>query len=131
MAQKKHVQLAKGDLLAAWKILENLAVSLDQMGGAFAEEKGRGNGAARRRRLHEALANYFTSELVKTINDARMRLGQYIPEAEAEAVSTQIGYWDYASPTRARRQGQSRKTKSVTSNRSAGSSSSPIAHGRK
>ena len=40
---------------------------------------------------------YLTPTLVQAINDARIRLGQYILDAEAEALSDHIGYWDYAT----------------------------------
>jgi hypothetical protein len=40
---------------------------------------------------------YLTPTLVQAINDARIRLGQYIPDEEAEALSDHIGYWDYAT----------------------------------
>jgi hypothetical protein len=33
---------------------------------------------------------------VQEINDARTRLNQYVPDEEAEALSEQIAYWDYA-----------------------------------
>jgi hypothetical protein len=33
---------------------------------------------------------------VQAINEARLGLGQYIPDEEAEALSEQIAYWDYA-----------------------------------
>jgi len=47
--------------------------------------------------LQEALAAYLTPELVKAINDARVRLGRYISDAEAEALSECIAYWNYAA----------------------------------
>jgi hypothetical protein len=62
----------------------------------FGEGKGTVNGAASQVELLEALAAYLTPEMVKAINDARVRLGQYIPDAEAEALSEHIAYWDYA-----------------------------------
>jgi hypothetical protein len=91
------VKVAKSDLLAAWTVLENLAVSLDQIGGAFGGKKSTANGTASRPEVQEALAAYLTLELVKAINEARVRLGQYIPDAEAEALSECIAYWDYAA----------------------------------
>lgn len=47
--------------------------------------------------LQEALAAYVTPDLVKAINEARIRLGQYVPDEEAETLSEQIVYWDYAT----------------------------------
>ena len=35
--------------------------------------------------------------LVQAINEARLGLGRYIPDEEAEALSERIAYWDYAS----------------------------------
>jgi hypothetical protein len=74
--------------------MENLAVSFDQIGVAFGGTKGHG---AKQRALQETLAAYLTPALVQAINEARMRLGQYIPDAEAEALSEHIAYWDYAT----------------------------------
>lgn len=80
-----------------WAVLENLAVSLDHIGSVFGKEKNSGNEVASQYALQEALAAYLTPELVKAINDARIRLGQYVPDAEAEALSECIPYWDYAA----------------------------------
>jgi hypothetical protein len=93
MAQKEALEVAKDDILTAWTVLENLAVSFDQIGAAFGDAKGHG---AKQRAVQEALAAYLTPALVQAINEARVRLGQYIPDAEAEALSEHIAYWDYA-----------------------------------
>jgi hypothetical protein len=97
MARKDIVRIAKDDVLAAWTVLENLAVSLDQIGGTFGHAEGSGHDPKRQRALREALGTYLTPTLVQAINDARIRLGQYIPDAEAEALSEHIGYWDNAT----------------------------------
>jgi hypothetical protein len=97
MARQDIVRIAKDDVLAAWTVLENLAVSLDQIGGMFGHAEGSGHDSKRQRALREALATYLTPTLVQAINDARIRLGQYIPDEEAEALSEHIGYWDYAT----------------------------------
>ncbi|MBI4333723.1 MAG: hypothetical protein HY673_20875 [Chloroflexi bacterium] len=97
MTQEEMVEVAKNDLLAAWAVLENLAVSLDQIGGVFGRENDAANGSENRPALQEALGAYLTPELVKAINDARMRLGQYVPDEEAEAMSERIAYWDCAT----------------------------------
>jgi hypothetical protein len=97
MVQKGMIEVAEEDLLAGWTVLENLAVSLDQIGGIFGHAEGSGHDPKRQRALQEALAMYLTPTLVQAINDARIRLGQYIPDAEAEALLEQIGYWDYAT----------------------------------
>ena len=57
-----------------------------------------GKWGASQRVLQEALAAYLTPDLVKAINEARVRLGRYIPDTEAEALSECITYW---SPTAA------------------------------
>lgn len=44
MVQKGTTEVAKEDLLAAWTVLENLAVSLDQIGGVFGHAEGSGHG---------------------------------------------------------------------------------------
>ena len=93
MAQRDIVKVTKRDLIGAWTILENLAVSLDQIGSVFGRETGATNDVTAQEELRKALAAYLTPTLVKTINEARVRLGQYIPDAEAEALSECITYW--------------------------------------
>jgi len=97
MPRKDMVKIAKDDVVAAWTVLENLAVSLDQIGGVLGHAEGSGHDPKRQRGLQEALAMYLTPTLVQAINGARMRLGQYIPDEEAEALSEHIGYWDYTT----------------------------------
>jgi hypothetical protein len=96
MAALDTVAVAKSDLTAAWAILENLAVSFDQIGSVCGSEDG-ANGAGTRRALQEALASYLTPELVRAINDARVRLGRYIPDEEADELVERIPYWNCAS----------------------------------
>jgi hypothetical protein len=97
MVQKGLIEVAKDDVLAAWTVLENLAVSLDQIGSVFGRANGTLHDPNQQRALQEALATYLIPTLVQAINDARIRLGQYIPDEEAEALSERIGYWDYAA----------------------------------
>ena len=83
------IGISKQDLIAAWAVLENLTVSLDQIGGFFGED-------APPAALNKSLGDYFTPALVEAIGRARERLARYIPEEEAEALSEQeIPYWDY------------------------------------
>ena len=91
------IEIAKEDVLAAWAVLENLAVSFDQIGAVFGQAKGAACSPEQQRALQEALAAYLTPTLVQSINEARIRLGQYIADQEAEALSEHIAYWDYAS----------------------------------
>lgn len=93
---EKLVPVAKDDIQAAWGVLENLAVSLDQIGGYFGEEGGVNN-PEKRRALLDALAGYLTPSLVDSINGARMRLGKYVPDDEAEELCERLPYWDYAA----------------------------------
>jgi hypothetical protein len=97
MTRKDLVEVTKEDVLAAWAVLENLAVSLDQIGAVFGRAKDALHDPKQQRALREALAAYLTPTLVQAINDARIRLGQYIPDQEAEALSEKIAYWDYAA----------------------------------
>jgi hypothetical protein len=97
MMGKNTIIVTKGDVLAAWTVLENLAVSLDQIGSTFGRAKGTLHDPKQQRALQEALATYLTPPLVQAINDARIRLGQYVPDDEAEALSERIAYWDYAA----------------------------------
>ena len=91
------IQVTKDDLLAAWAVLENLAVSFDQIGAVFGRVKGTECSPEQQRALQEAIAAYLTPALVQAINEARIRLGQYISDEEAEALSEHIAYWDYAT----------------------------------
>ena len=90
MAQKELLQVAKDDVLAAWTILENLAVSFDQIGVAFGGTKETIKDPEKRRGVQEALAAYLSPAVVQAINDARSRLGQHISDEEAEALSERI-----------------------------------------
>ncbi|GEM_PF-3237169 len=95
--KKKTVAISRADLLAAWAVLENLAASLDQIGGTFAADRVSVNGAASQRAFHEALAGYLTPELLRHIQDARARLGDYVSDTEAEKLTEKIPYWDYGT----------------------------------
>lgn len=97
MTSQEVVPVAKADLQVAWAVLENLAVSLQQLGSAFGSVNGASNGVDREDAFREALAAFFTPELVGTINRARSRIGQYVTDEEAEALAESIPYWDYAS----------------------------------
>ena len=91
------IEIAKDEVLAAWAVLENLAVSFDQIGAVFGQAKGKPCSPEQQHALQEALAAYITPALVQAINEARLGLGRYIPDEEAEALSERIAYWDYAS----------------------------------
>jgi hypothetical protein len=97
VAQKDLLEIAKEDVLAAWAILENLTVSFDQIGAVFGRAQGTGCSPEQQRTLQEALAAYITPALVQVINEARIRLGQYISDEEAEALSEHMAYWDHAT----------------------------------
>ena len=84
-------------MLAAWAVLETLAVSFDQIGAVFGRAKDSIGSPEQQGTLQEALAAYLTPALVQAINEARIRLGQYIPNEEAEALAEHIVYWDYAT----------------------------------
>lgn len=90
------VVMAKADLVAAWAVLEGLAVSLDQIGGTFAVPQGAPAGEARARIL-KALDAYLTPALVKSIQGARHRLARYVSDEDAEAHADSIAYWDYST----------------------------------
>ena len=97
MAQKEFLDIAKDNVLAAWAVLENLAVSFDQIGAVFGQAKGKTCSPEQQHALQEALAAYITPALVQAINKARLRLGQYIPDEEAEALSEHIAYWEHVT----------------------------------
>jgi hypothetical protein len=99
MNEKEKISVAKADLVAAWTVLENLTVSLDQMGSAYA---GSDSGGASKHSLaaQEAISDYFTPDLVRAIAAARRRLVEYLPDDETEALSDTIPYWEYVSRPR-------------------------------
>ena len=91
----QQIQVAETDLQAAWTVLENLTVSLDQIGGFFGDP-ARSVGEDRREALAAALRSYLSEELIRSIGDARTQLARYIPDEDAEALADAIPYWDYA-----------------------------------
>jgi hypothetical protein len=95
MKKGKSVRVAHADLLAAWTVLENLAVSLDQIGGVYGVSHNGKNGAALNRAFQAALVDYLNPRLVRAIRHARARLGRYVSDADAEKTSASIPYWDY------------------------------------
>lgn len=95
LGSDRPVEVSESDLLAAWAVLENLAVSIDQIGGFFGDLT-ESLGEDRRRALVDALGSYLIVDLVRLIGEARTRLGRYIPDARAEALADSISYWDYA-----------------------------------
>ncbi len=92
----RPVEVSETDLQTAWAVLENLAVSIDQIGGVFGDPAEL-VGEDRRRAMLDALGSYLSEELVRSIGDARTRLARYIPDADAEALADSIPYWDYGS----------------------------------
>ena len=91
----RPIEVSKADLQAAWAVLENLAVSIDQIGGFFSDST-ESIDEDRRLALLEALGSYLSKELVQSIGHARSRLARYINDADAEALTDSIPYWDYA-----------------------------------
>ena len=97
MAQKELLEIARDDVLTAWTVLENLAVSFDQVGAVFGQAKGKMCSPEQQHALQGAITAYITPALVQAINEARLRLGQYMLDEDAEALSEHIAYWDYAT----------------------------------
>ena len=99
MSQKfeDFIQVRKSDLILAWIVLENIACSLDQIGGAYNYMDKDGNiyNEQEYRAACKALRDYFTSGIWSQINEARMYLRDYIPDEEAEWLSeNKIQYWN-------------------------------------
>jgi hypothetical protein len=97
MMRKDTIEISRDDVLVAWAILENLAVSFDQIGAVCSGVKDASHNPKQQLAIQEALASYLTPMLVQAINEARSRLGQYIPDEDAEALTEHIAYWDYAA----------------------------------
>ena len=77
-----------------WKTLPSPSTKLAQ---CLAKRREQTYSPEQQHALQEAIAAYITPALVQAINEARIRLGQYIPDEEAEALSEHIAYWDYAT----------------------------------
>lgn len=90
----RPIEVFQSDIVAAWAVLENLTVSLDQIGGYFGDPTEFA-GEDRRQALLDALGSYLSKDLIRSIGDARARLARYIPDADAEALADTIPYWDY------------------------------------
>jgi hypothetical protein len=96
MRGQEVIKVSKDDLLAARADVENLVVSLDQIGVVFGHTKDVLHDPKQRHALREALVAYLTPTLVQAINGARKRLSQFFPDEEAEMLSAKIAYWGYA-----------------------------------
>lgn len=94
--EDRPIEVSEADLKAAWVVLENLAVSIDQLGGFYGNSP-ESVGETHRRALLDALGSYLSRDLVQSIGDARARLARYISDADAEILSDSIPYWDYSS----------------------------------
>jgi hypothetical protein len=91
------IQIQKSDLISAWTALENIACSLDQIGGAYnyMDKDGKIFNEREYRAVCKALHDYFTSGIWRQINEVRMRLRDYISDEEAEWLSeNKIQYWN-------------------------------------
>lgn len=76
MAPKKAIEVAHDDVLAAWTILENLAVSFDQIGAVFGSLKDALDDPKQQKALQAALAAYVVSaELLLFCEGVRDRSG--------------------------------------------------------
>lgn len=70
------IKVSKSDLLAAWSILENLAVSLDQIGGFFGNPVDGPLDEKRRLAFLETLKDYLSPDLIERINNAQDSVGK-------------------------------------------------------
>ena len=76
---------------------ENLAVSSRPRSGASsAASENAADGDSARRSLPEALGSYLNEDLVRSIGDARTRLGRYVLDEDAEVLVETIPYREYA-----------------------------------
>lgn len=86
--------VAKPDLIAAWRVLEVLTVSLHKIGSAHATPSAtHEQDPEQRQHMLEALDAYLTPDLFEEISQARSRLREYLPDDEAEAISDSLNYW--------------------------------------
>jgi hypothetical protein len=98
------IEVSKNDLLKVRSVLENLRVSLHQIGSTHALDCQKTNmpadhmsqRAQTRCQLElEALGAYFTPELYRQIAEAWRIISEYIPDEDTEAlVEQEIPYWE-------------------------------------
>ena len=93
-SQGESIEGAKDDILSAWSILENLSVSMDQIGGYFSKLESR-TADDPSRSVGDALCSYLDPSLIQKIADARSRLSRYVSDVDAEMLAEKIPYWDY------------------------------------
>jgi hypothetical protein len=88
------VAVSKGDLIAAWSILERVVVSLHKMGSHFATSSpDQELEPSRHLEMLGELDRFFTPELMRELSKARGALASYLPEDEAEALSDRLAIW--------------------------------------
>lgn len=78
------IEIAKNDLIRAWQILEEMRVSLDRIGGYFAEEPDK---------MRLELDKYFSPNVWKKISNASFVLAKYLSEKERENISEGFNYY--------------------------------------
>jgi hypothetical protein len=87
------VAVKKQDLIDAWRILENLTISLHKIGGAYAVPTRDQFTPEVERRMLEEIGRFTLERIVDDANRFRIALGDYLPDEEAEALADQIDYW--------------------------------------
>jgi hypothetical protein len=92
--ETEKVAVDKQDLVAAWSLLERVVVSLRKMGSYYATSGPEVPlPPEKQQEMLEALNGYFTAELCQELSSARVNLGEYLPDDEAEAISDSLEYW--------------------------------------
>jgi|GEM_PF-6184878 len=92
------IAVSKEDLVAAWSLLEQVVVSIRKIGSAYATtDSATPQTPLQRQQMLEALEQLFSPELVQNLNAARVRLGGYLPDQEAEAISESLDFWSAKS----------------------------------
>ena len=95
LSDTRKLRVEKNDIVAAWALLEAIAVSVDQIGGSLETEEEQ----------QRALVEFLNPAFIQRINHARMQLARYLSESEAVRLSDElVPYWNYRGVRHGRQQ---------------------------
>jgi len=85
------VAVPKDELIRAWSVLEKLVISLRNMGSYYSTpDRQTPLSSERHAEMLAELDQFFSPELIREMNQARIALGQHLPEEEAEHLADHL-----------------------------------------
>jgi hypothetical protein len=91
---KEMIPVAKSDIIAAWSVIEKMAVSLHRMGSYYSVPTAKDKLSPERHlEMLESLSAYMSPELVRELFKARRLLTGYLADDEAEAIADRLEVW--------------------------------------